>query len=262
MPRRKGRFFFFFCLLHWGVDAPFTHVMRSVNKMSSPSSVRARTCVCACARARERERARERGGIKLLRIFKCLQIIVCMSLCGVYKQLNIFLQWLLETECPFLSSYKNICSYSPAADGDIVSHAVLCGHAGRLYHHGVISSNQIRSARQASNQCGQLFSQEFMYQLQFFRKDFKPKPWTWTHKEPSFFIYFFTFLRLILDASLRRHVSLSRDQQSCSAREDWRWVSLTQSEKAKLFSLPNNIVANLWRRWLCRFARVWWPDCF
>lgn len=147
-------------------------------------------------------------------------------------------------------------------DGAMVRHAALCRLAGRLYHHGVISPNQVRSARQAPNQSGQLFSQEFMYQLQFFWNDFKPKPWTWTHKEPSLFIYLFTFLRLFLDASLRRHVSLSRDQQSCGAREDWRWVSLAQSEKAKLFSLPNNIVANSWRRWSSWFARVWWPDWF
>lgn len=50
--------------------------------------------------------------------------------------------------------------------------------AKSLCRHGVISSNQLHSVRQASNQCGRLFSQESMYQLQFFSKDSKQKSQT------------------------------------------------------------------------------------
>lgn len=134
--------------------------------------------------------------------------------------------------------------------------------ATSLCRHGVISSNQLHSVRQASNQCvwSVIFRKNPCISSNFSARILKQKSWTWSHKRPSSFIYIFTFLRfslrLTLDVSIRRHVGLSRDQQSCGAKEDWRWVSLTQSEKAKLFSLPNNIFANLWRKRSHRFARV------
>lgn len=102
------------------------------------------------------------------------------------------------------------------------------------------------------------------YHLQFFRMDFKRKPWTWTHKEPSWYIYLL-FCALTEAYFGRFHRPPRRLIQGSAKLQSEGGLEMSQSRSelnSKAISLPNNIFANLWRRWSCWFARLWWPDCF
>lgn len=120
--------------------------------------------------------------------------------------------------------------------------------ATSLCRHGVISSNQLHSVRQASNQCvwSVIFRKNPCISSNFSARILKQKSWTWSHKRPSSFIYIFTFFALFTEAdSGRFHPPPRRLIQGSAKLRSEGGLEMSQShsqrESKAIFSAQQHI---------------------